>query len=342
MVIKVSSLISVGKETGPVTAVALSFDQTYVISGHSTGLIQLYQLKTPRAPVRTVQPTTVSAVASGVKEGHIQGSRIVSVGFVAGRHTAVISADDHGLAFYHSLGKMLFIEASDILRILGKYDLDAYETAPAKGPSPPIPVRRRRSKYCILSMMPLPLGTVSDPTDAYNLVALLTPTKLVVVGLKPSPRTWFKYTKDDIPDTPRRKGTRVKGCLSWFPSVLYNATGKVNASDKTGVTKHPRLVYSWGRTLHVLQVFESRVKQPARNSRSGKTTELEIGTIKFEVLGKWTANGEILSAQWLNINVGVFKLELLPLTLMNSRLPANTNLHCEVFASVRCSHLKSC
>ncbi|KAF8910349.1 Golgi CORVET complex core vacuolar protein 8-domain-containing protein [Mucidula mucida] len=276
------------KNTGAVTAVALSFDQTYVVSGHATGLIQLFELKSPRTPVRSVQPTTVAAVASGVKEGHVQGSRIVSVGFVAGRHTAVITADDH---------------ASDILRILGKYDLESFESpSRSQGTASALPVRRRKSKYSILSMMPLPLGTVSHPTDAYNLVALLTPTKLVVVGLKPTPRTWFKCTREDLQDTSRRKGRHLKGSLSWFPSVLHNVSGKVSITDKTGDLMHPRLMYSWGRTLYIMQVIEARIKQPVRHSRSGKASELEVGTITFENLGKWTSIEEILSAQWFNIN----------------------------------------
>ncbi|KAF9037914.1 Golgi CORVET complex core vacuolar protein 8-domain-containing protein [Rhodocollybia butyracea] len=45
------------------------------------------------------------------KEGHVQGSRIINIGFVAEGHTALISADESGLAFYHSLGKVLFVEA---------------------------------------------------------------------------------------------------------------------------------------------------------------------------------------------------------------------------------------
>ncbi|KAI0245579.1 hypothetical protein BJV78DRAFT_1107102, partial [Lactifluus subvellereus] len=106
---------------GAVTALALSHDHTFVAAGHATGHIQLFDLKKPHVPARSVPPTTLAAVASGRKEGHLRGSRIVSVGFVAGRHTAIVSADQTGLAFYHSLGKALFFEASDVLRILGKY-----------------------------------------------------------------------------------------------------------------------------------------------------------------------------------------------------------------------------
>src|SRR5262249_52804351 len=92
-----------GRSFGPVTALALSFDHTFVACGHATGHIQLFDIKNPQTPARSVPPTTLAAVSSGRKEGHIEGSRIVSLGFVAGRHTAIVSADEHGLAFYHSL-----------------------------------------------------------------------------------------------------------------------------------------------------------------------------------------------------------------------------------------------
>ncbi|EPT04596.1 hypothetical protein FOMPIDRAFT_1113223, partial [Fomitopsis schrenkii] len=112
------------KTLGPVTAIALSFDHTYVVTGHAHGHIQLFDLNTPKTPARFVPPTTLAEVAAGRQEGHLAGSRIVSVGFVAGRHTAVVSADDSGLSFFHSLGKVFFMDASDTLRLLGKYPED--------------------------------------------------------------------------------------------------------------------------------------------------------------------------------------------------------------------------
>lgn len=66
-------------------------------------------------------PVTLAAITSGRQEGHLSGSRIISISFVAGRHTAVVSADEHGLSFYHSLGKVLFVDASDTIRIFGNY-----------------------------------------------------------------------------------------------------------------------------------------------------------------------------------------------------------------------------
>ncbi|KIK67347.1 hypothetical protein GYMLUDRAFT_37447 [Collybiopsis luxurians FD-317 M1] len=295
-----------GKSVGAVTALALSHDHTYVASGHSTGHIQLFDLKIPQNSARTVAPTTLAVVSSGRKEGHIYGSRIVNIGFVAGRHTALVSADEHGLAFYHSLGKVLFVEAPDILRILGKYPLDGplmpKPTTPhpdsIDSPTTPTAVRKR-SRYTILAMMPLPLGTTSHPTDAYQVVALLTPHKLVVVGLKPTPKTWFKFSRDGAASRTR---SRSRGTLSWFPSVLPNTSKEDVAQPVIEEPSTPLLVCSWGRTIHILRVFESRTRQLVRNLKTGKSSELEVGGITYLDAGNWSADEDILALQWLNIN----------------------------------------
>src|SRR5882757_3702637 len=89
----VSSNLCPGSTVGAVTALALSHDHTFVAAGHATGHIQLFDLNKPHVPARSVPPTTLGAVASGRKEGHLPGARIVNIGFVGARHTAVVSAD---------------------------------------------------------------------------------------------------------------------------------------------------------------------------------------------------------------------------------------------------------
>ncbi|KAF4598582.1 Vacuolar protein sorting-associated protein 8 [Pleurotus pulmonarius] len=278
------------KTIGPVTALALSHDHTYIASGHATGYIQLYDLKIPRVPARTVAPTTLASVASGRQEGHLQGSRIVSVGFIAGRHTAIVSADEHGLAFSHSLGKVLFVEAPDILRILGTYAVDEAGKAPLN----PM-LQRRRARFTVLAMMPLPLGTSPHPTDAYNIIALLTPKKLVVVSLKPTPKTWFKCTREDV------RGSRRRGAMSWYPSVVPGAAeSSVKPSSKAEPGTIPVLAYSWGKTLYLIKVFEVKTMQDMQNSRTGKIRRVESGNLVHEAFGKWSADSDILALQWLN------------------------------------------
>lgn len=290
---------------GPVTAVALSYDHTFIAAGHATGYIQLYNLKHPHSPVRSVPPTTLAVVATGKKEGHLQGSKIISIGFIAGRHTAIVSADDHGLAFFHSLGKVLFVEASDILRILGRYPDPPSGSVKSPAGSLPkqdvLPVKHTR--YTILSMAPLPLGTTTHPTDAYQIIALLTPTKLVVVGLRPTPRTWFKCPREVHEGGSWKLRTKWIGALSWFPSVSTSAANGEASENGKDVPTLPILAFSWGSSLHILRVFESRVKQHVTSPKSGKTKEIEVGTVAYEVFGKWSAVDDILALQWLNHNV---------------------------------------
>ena len=295
---------------GAVTALALSYDHTYVASGHATGHIQLFDVNNSKIPARFVPPTSLTEVAAGRQEGHLYGSRIVSIGFVAGRHTAIVSADDSGLAFYHSLGKVLFIEASDILRILGKYpdEGESLNEAGAPGSSIHHPFRRRRLRktHSILSMAPLPLGASAHPTDAYNLVALLTPMKLVVVGLKPSPKTWYRRHRES---EDRGSRSRFKGVMAWYPSMPppdsppeLHSNGKNRST--ASLSSHPMLVYGWGNVLNLIRVSETKVNQEVRNVRNGKISHVEVGRIVFEESRSWTVSSDALALQWLNSNVG--------------------------------------
>ncbi|EGN99739.1 hypothetical protein SERLA73DRAFT_88352 [Serpula lacrymans var. lacrymans S7.3] len=336
MVLSANGLICVGTDMGRIyvfdfkqtlkcicgqDAPALSHDHTFVASGHASGYIQLFDLKNPQQPVRIVAPITLAAVSSGRQEGHLVGSRIVSIGFVSSRHTGLVSADDTGLAFCHSLNKILFIDASDVIRILGNYpneDVSKSDSTMLPLGSSSLPAhggissnnasfgRRRKARTTVLAMAPLPLGTIPHATDTYNIVALLTPTKLVVVGLKPSPKTWLKRMREDEPSARKARFSR-RGALAWFPSISSHLSAdkvepvkkksrNANKADQP-VPTTPVLAYSWGRTLYLLRVSETKAKQAI------------VGTLVFEEAGKWTAGDDISAIQWLNTNqLAVFTL----------------------------------
>jgi len=305
-----SSSWTAEKTVGAVTALALSHDHTFVAAGHATGHIQLFDLKKPQVPARFVPPTTLAAVGSGRKEGHLEGSRIVNIGFVAGRHTAIVTADQTGLAFYHSLGKALFFEASDVLRILGKYPNEE----PVVLGQPPFHRRRARRTNTILAMAPLPLGTVPHQTDMYNVTALLTAAKLVIVGLKPSPKTWYRKHRDEDDDQ-MAKG-KFRAALAWFPSVIPGASvgrtmpepaKKDNAKGSPPPTT-PMLVYSWGSKLRLLLVSELKTVEKFTSERTGKLTTVEVGRLVFEEKAQWAARDNVHAIQWLNAKVGSFEL----------------------------------
>jgi hypothetical protein len=296
-------LRTLAQEQGAVTAVALSQDHTFVAAGHASGHIFLYNLEKPNAPARSVPTTDLTAVASGRKEGHLANARISRIGFVGKRHTGIVSSDEHGLAFYHSLGKVLFIEANDVLRVLGKY------------PSRDTSSQSSRKQTTILAMSPLPLGGVPDPVDEYNLTALLTPVKLVIVGLKPSPRTWFRQHRHDTHDAPPLEDSLWRGCLAWQPVIKSSEPEDVpekNGKDPKKMKNNrrkskarPLLVYSWGKECHVLAVREDVTTVMVTHPKTGKLTPVSNGKVLFEEQVRWSSSQDLIALQWLSGSVSV-------------------------------------
>ncbi|KAG8917008.1 Vacuolar protein sorting-associated protein 8 [Tulasnella sp. 417] len=328
---------------GAVTALALSYDHTFLAVGYSLGHINLYEIARPQNPVRSVPPTTLPAVLAGRKEGHLPGSAVTNIGFVATRHTAIVSADDSGLAFYHSLGKVLFVEANDVLRILGKYPEDPIVPAkesnpvePATPSTPTTPVQKsgwshslgqqsqKRSHSAILAMAPLPLGTSPHPTDNYNLTALLTPVKLVVVGLRPTPRTWFRKHRpasEEAGSEEENTASKWRGCVAWYPSVAMSSTGEVPAAGKQVETKSgrhkgqepeapdpppstPTLAYSWDRNVRLLRAREEIARQAVDDKKigGGKKKVVDVGQVVLAEAGAWQTDADVMAMQWLNVN----------------------------------------
>ncbi|KAG9126651.1 Vacuolar protein sorting-associated protein 8 [Ceratobasidium sp. 392] len=300
---------------GAVTAIALSTDHTFVAVGHAQGHIFLYDLSRSQTPVRSVVPVVLKAVLAGRKEGHLIGTPVTHVGFVGARHTAIVSADSSGLAFYHSLGKVLFVEASDVVRILGRYP------GPGEGPIGPAaeaplqPDLKGKGKAVdrhaggntvttgILAMAALPLGTAPHSTDAYHIQALITPAKMIVVGLKPTAKTWLRRHNPN-----QDQSTKNEPLLAWFPAFASSDDSNKQANRKSGKEKPmpvapPVLVYTWGYTLYFLRVKEERVTQRVRDEKNGKVQSVEVGVLAFEELGTigLGANGAAKAIQWLNV-----------------------------------------
>lgn len=233
---------------------------------------------------------------------------------MAGRHTAIVTADENGLAFYHSLGKVLFVDATDVIRLLGKYPEDVPPEPNPRGGigSGSMPFRRRRERKAniILAMAPLPLGTCPHRTDGYNLIAMVTPVKLVIVSLKPKPTTWYRRLRRDNEE--RGPGERWKGTLAWFPSV----EGPPPAPDSNPSSKDrskleargtmPMLIFTWGKQFHLIRVSEKKIIQSVKNVKTGKISEAELGAIVIEEVSTWTAHEVILTVRWLSANVGPF------------------------------------
>lgn len=201
---------------------------------------------------------------------------ILHLGFLGTRHTALVSADDGGMAFSHLATRGLGAIARNvkITRILGRYPLSARSQEKPRKPS------------SVLAFAPLPMGNVEQPTDVMGLTALLTPYLLVIVSTTPVAQTQHK--------APRPKEvalhSAMSGCLAWFPAVKL----KHSAGDPSRTVSKTKLVYCWSNILTILDV-DSFVAPPTEKE---KPTELH-----FKPRSRWRAEEAIVAVQWLSRSV---------------------------------------
>ena len=236
------------------------------------------------------------------------------------------------------------MDANDCLRILGKYPIEAPQptktskATPAPGSSIAAesaferrtPTSQQKISP-ILAVAHLPLGTSAHATDAYQLIALITPVKLVVVGLKPTPKTWFRRHSEEIDES---SGTlKWRGCLAWFPSVTNNGGLQKPAKKAEPEASRPLLAYSWGDSITVLRARETRISLKVRNEKTRKMERVESGKIDFDESTSYTASSSILAMQWLNIDVR--SIVCSNALQIDYSFPANYTLYCHVPRSAR-------
>jgi hypothetical protein len=129
---------------------------------------------------------------------------------------------------------------------------------------------------------------------------------MVVVGLKPSPKTWFKIARGLDEGGAWRSQTKWRGTLAWFPSI-FSESNSANVGDRSkeeqGTPTAPILAFSWGHSLRVVRIEEVRIRQVLKNVKTGREKESEVGAIDYQSMLSWAAEEEILAMQWLNSQV---------------------------------------
>ncbi|KAF2186881.1 hypothetical protein K469DRAFT_571276 [Zopfia rhizophila CBS 207.26] len=263
-------------ECGPVTALAISADHSTVAGGHATGHIFTWELSRPAKPFLHIPPLERAQLDDRHSDGHVSGVAILHIGFLGTRHTALVSADDGGMAFSHlaTRGLGAIARTVKITRVLGRYPLSTRS------------MERPRKPSSVLAFSPLPLGNVEQPTDDMGLTALLTPYLLVVVSTTPLAQTQHKASrpKEIMPHS------TLSGCLAWFPAVKL----KNPSRDPSKSVSKTKLVYCWSNILTILDV--DAIKQPPTEKE--KPTELH-----FRPRSRWRSEEAIVAVQWLSRSV---------------------------------------
>ena len=260
-------------ESGAVTALAISADHTTVGAGHATGHIFTWEVSRPGRPFLHIQPIESAKPQARKGDGHIDGSAVVHIGFLGYRRTALVSADDKGMAFSHLATRGMGAVARVVrtTRILGRYpEVITRTSKPLK-------------KSSVLAFSPLPLGNVEQKTDGLGLVAMLTPYLLVIVSTTPVAQTQHKAAR------PKEVAAHsaMTAALAWFPSI------KLKGSDSE--TSKAKLAYAWSNILTILEVCEV--------ASDGETETEKAPELQYLPRSRFKAEEAIVAVQWLSRSV---------------------------------------
>lgn len=262
-------------ESGAITSVAISADYTTVGGGHADGSIFTWDTSRPARPFLHIPSLDATQMQNRTVDGHVPGVAITHLGFLGTRHTALVSADDRGMAFSHlaTRGTGSFGRTVKTTRILGRYP-DAKPPPSAKPLKP----------STVLAFAPLPLGNIERATDTMGLTAMLTPYLLVIVSTTPIAQTQHKSAR------PKEVAAHsaMTGCLAWFPAVKL----KVPDPASGGQIAKAKLVYCWSNVLTVLDVDEIPAEDKDKPS-----------SLKFKARSRWKCEEAIVAVQWLSRSV---------------------------------------
>ena len=263
-------LTSSAVESGAITSVSISGDHMIVAGGHANGSIFTWETARAARPFLHIPSLDASQMVNRTVDGHIPDVAIRHLGFLGQRHTALVSADDRGMAFSHlatrGIGRAVG-RSVKTTRILGRYPNDSSGSGKPRKPS------------TVLAFAPLPLGNAERATDVLGLTAMLTPYLLVVVSTTPVAQTQHKAARPKEVEA----HSAMSGCLAWFPAV------KLKVKDPTTGTEMSRvkLVYCWSNVLTVLDVEE--YESPAKDKPPDLT---------FKPRSRWKAEEAIVAVQW--------------------------------------------
>jgi hypothetical protein len=262
-------------ESGPITAIAISADHSTVAGGHANGNIFTWDTSRPSRPFLSIPHLQEAQLQNLTADGHIPNVAITHLGFLGTRHTALVSADDRGMAFSHlaTRGTGAFGRTIKTTRILGRY------------PNAKLPTSGKPLKpSTVLAFAPLPLGNLERATDSFGLTAMLTPYLLVIVSTTPVAQTQHKSAR---PKEVAAHGA-MTGCLAWFPAVKLKTPDTTTGSQ---VSK-AKLAYCWSNVLTILDVEEIPTEDKDKPPN-----------LKFKARSRWKCEEAIVAVQWLSRSV---------------------------------------
>ncbi|KAK6332799.1 Vacuolar protein sorting-associated protein 8 [Orbilia brochopaga] len=261
-------------ECGGVTSLAISADYTTIAGGHAKGHIFTWEIGKSARPFLSIPPIPLGQIDGKKEDGHVQGTSVLHLGFLGTRHTALVSADDKGMAFSHLASRSLVGRVVKTTRILGRYPFDIATASRPRKPS------------SVLAFASLPLGNAPQATDTMGLTAMLTPYLLVIVSTTPIAQTQHKLARPKVASE-----TALSGCLAWFPAIRIKSDSP--NGEKAGQVVQPRLAYCWSNVLTVMEVLHA-------DKGAAEPDPYKPPALHFRLKSRWKSDEAIVAVQWLN------------------------------------------
>ncbi|KAI9329341.1 Golgi CORVET complex core vacuolar protein 8-domain-containing protein [Obelidium mucronatum] len=257
---------------GAVTSIAISMDHSKIVAGYSSGVISVWDF-IKKQNIKTIQPLPRTSGASGEsdtsvqKRGHFRNSKIIHVSFV-GSKVDVVSADDEGSAFIHSITSMMMLSSISSTQLAGNQP--------------------------IYAISPLPRSQRTHPTDSARIIAVATPFRLTFIRLRPVPTVFHKILAQKNLPLEERTGSSCAS-LAWRPALTVGKTMSV-----------PALAATFNSKLSVYMIVDVATNQPNTIRKSMDFEVKEVGTwdsdepivaihwINFNTLGLLTTQESLI------------------------------------------------
>lgn len=178
-----------------------------LLIGYSNGLLEIYSINNFKL-INTIEQSTIRSIIQGRDEGHLANNTIDKVSMINSH--SLISLDNSNKLFYTSfrgIQQLKWLDGLDKVRLYGNYN-----------------TQKQSDKSIILDVL-----TFND------LVAILTPSKLIIISLSPTPSIIHRILNTSYtPSTHGNLSFNNNNLIFNWSNTLY----KVCISDTITSTHH--------------------------------------------------------------------------------------------------------
>lgn len=153
---------------------------------------------------------------------------------------------------------------------------------------------------------------------------------MIIVGIKPTPQTLYKFLKPKSATKPDNKPILeddrskaniepLSGCLAWLPVIKMGAKDVPKGTKDQNTPSDPMLAFAWGNHLFILRVAVENSNTSTKPTANGRSKVIASPppitpksgkkgvSLDFVKVGEWKCKDAIVGIQWINRQVKSFE-----------------------------------